>query len=107
VHRHDPKSQCGKRIRILRNRQGLTLEEVGKKASLVRGSLSRIENGKMNTRLETLARIATALGVPLASFFQDDDGTPLFDTGLPREVLLLRDILAMFQGAYVPMLGVN
>lgn len=97
--------RCGLRIRTLREREGLTLENVTQLTGYPRGTLSKIENGKFNPRLETLDRIAEALRVTVRDFFQDDEGRPLFVAGLPVDVALLRDLLATLQSPSTPMLG--
>ena len=93
-------------MRSLRRQRRMTLEAVGKKAGFTKQQIGRVEAGIVNAPLDTLVRIAEALGVNVREFFQDDDGTPLFDAALPLEVKLLRDLLATFQRDYVPMLGV-
>jgi transcriptional regulator with XRE-family HTH domain len=54
----------GQRIRELRVRAGLTLEEAAEKADMSIGQLSEVENGKRwHERWESLDRLAGALGV--------------------------------------------
>jgi mannose-6-phosphate isomerase-like protein (cupin superfamily) len=49
----------------------LTLGEVATRSNISPGMLSRMENGEVSASLETLAALATALGVPLGNFFGD------------------------------------
>ena len=63
----------GGTIRTLRTRLRLTLAEVSAQAGISRGMLSKIENGQAATSLDTLSRLADALGVSLAQLFRDFD----------------------------------
>ncbi|MEO8297140.1 MAG: XRE family transcriptional regulator [Burkholderiales bacterium] len=65
----------GAAIRELRQRHGLTLAQVAEQASLSRGMLSKIENGQTSAGMETLARIARALGVSMSMLFSKYDAT--------------------------------
>ena len=55
-------TQPGTVIRTLRNEAGWTQETLAKRARLSRAHLCRIETGENTPRLDTLARIAKALG---------------------------------------------
>jgi transcriptional regulator with XRE-family HTH domain len=61
----------GNVIRDLRQRDHLTIADVASQAGISRGMLSKIENGQAATSLDTLSRIAQALGVSLAHLFRD------------------------------------
>ena len=63
----------GATLRTHRARLRLTIAELAKEAAISRGMLSKIETGQATTSLDTLARLAGALGVPLAQLFQDYD----------------------------------
>jgi transcriptional regulator with XRE-family HTH domain len=63
----------GNVIRDLRQRDHLTIADVSSQAGISRGMLSKIENGQAATSLDTLSRIAQALGVSLAHLFRDYD----------------------------------
>jgi transcriptional regulator with XRE-family HTH domain len=59
----------GARIRSLRLERGLTLPQLAEKAEVSIGLLSQLENsdeGAANPSLQTLRKIATALGVTIA-----------------------------------------
>ena len=58
-------------IRGLRQRDHLTIADVAAQAGISRGMLSKIENGQAATSLDTLSRIAQALGVSLSQLFRD------------------------------------
>ncbi|MCU0868391.1 MAG: XRE family transcriptional regulator [Burkholderiales bacterium] len=63
----------GVRVRELRQRNALTLGEVAQQAELSQGMLSKIENGQVAMSLDTLERVAVALGVPVADLFRGYD----------------------------------
>lgn len=52
-------------VRRLRARQQLTQEALAELAGMDARFLQRVERGQVNMRLETLLRLAEALGVPL------------------------------------------
>jgi transcriptional regulator with XRE-family HTH domain len=54
------------RIHDLRNRQGMSMEQLAKLAGLHRTSISLIERGKRGLTVEASAEIARALGVALS-----------------------------------------
>ena len=58
--------RLGRRIRYLRTERGITQEVLSARAGIARINLSRIENGKAEPGLRTLADLAAALGVKLA-----------------------------------------
>ena len=60
----------GETLRRLRRERGLTLEELGERAELGRGQLSRIENAKQEATLSTLAKILACQGVSRREFFR-------------------------------------
>lgn len=62
----------GLRIASIRQKQNLTLKEVAEKANITSSMLSQLERGKANPSVETLRKIATALEVPLFSFFAEE-----------------------------------
>lgn len=58
----------GRNLRRLRGRLGLTQEEVAQRAHLSRVAVTAIESGLVtNPQAQTLARLADALGVDIAS----------------------------------------
>lgn len=60
----------GNAIRERRKAQGLTLAQLASRANVSLGYLSQIELGKNSASIETLYRIALALGVKMADLFQ-------------------------------------
>jgi transcriptional regulator with XRE-family HTH domain len=69
-------SRVGLKMKHRRLLRGLTLKVLAEQAGCSESMLSRIENGTANPSINTLHRIAVALGVPVSGLFQDDeDGT--------------------------------
>lgn len=64
----------GRRIREERKARGMTLEDVASKASMNASFLHYIEKNKKKPSLDTVGRIAGALGIPLDVLFS---GAPL------------------------------
>jgi mannose-6-phosphate isomerase-like protein (cupin superfamily)/DNA-binding XRE family transcriptional regulator len=73
-NRHRP--LVGARIRRRRTDRGLTLAAVAAQTGLNVGYLSQVENDKASPSLETLAALAAALDVPIASFLLDQSVGP-------------------------------
>jgi transcriptional regulator with XRE-family HTH domain len=63
----------GNTIRDIRLKHGLTIADVAGLAGISRGMLSKIENAQTATSLDTLSRLAQALGVSLAMLFRSYD----------------------------------
>ena len=63
----------GNAIREIRINLGLTIADVAMLAGISRGMLSKIENAQTATSLETISRLAKALGVSLATLFRNCD----------------------------------
>ena len=63
----------GNTIRDLRQKHGLTIADVASLAGISRGMLSKIENAQTATSLDTLSRLAGALGVSIATLFRGYD----------------------------------
>jgi transcriptional regulator with XRE-family HTH domain len=61
----------GTRLIQLRNRKGLTQQQLGDLAGLAASYLSRIENRHLEPSPHTLSKIAMALGVPMSEIFQE------------------------------------
>lgn len=56
--------RLGARIRALRLAAGLTQAELARRTGIHRPNIARVEAGRHTPSLETLARLATAIGVP-------------------------------------------
>ena len=73
----DTKKFIGARIKELRKNAGLTQEQLAEQVGLDARHLSRLEVGRHFPSLDSLERIAQALNLPLAEFFQfPSDDTP-------------------------------
>ena len=53
----------GANLKKVRLRQGMTQEELANKADIAFSSVARIEAGKLNTTISTIARLAKTLNV--------------------------------------------
>src|SRR5471030_2949614 len=62
----------GETIRNYRLQRGMSQGDIEKRTGLLRCYLSRVENGHTVPSLDTLAKIAQALDIPLAQFFAED-----------------------------------
>ncbi|MBQ9152404.1 MAG: helix-turn-helix transcriptional regulator [Solobacterium sp.] len=63
----------GSRIKALRIKNGLTLEELGSRTELTKGFLSQLERNLTSPSLTTLEDIVEALGVSMSRFFAEED----------------------------------
>ena len=62
----------GKRIRQLRIKNDLTLEELASRCELTKGYLSQLERNLASPSIQTLEDITEALGYTMSSFFTED-----------------------------------
>lgn len=72
---HGPSMEeaVGSAIKELRQRHGLTIAQVSEQTGISRGMLSKIENGQTSAGMDTLGRIARALGVSMSMLFSKYD----------------------------------
>ena len=61
----------GQLIKAARKKAGMTQEELGKKIGVSGSSMAQWENDLRNPKLDTLQRIAAALGVPVQELISD------------------------------------
>ena len=66
-----PTMNIGETIRNFRLQKGMSQGDIEKRTGLLRCYLSRVENGHTIPSLDTLAKIAGAMEVPLGGFFAD------------------------------------
>lgn len=66
----------GTRVMQIRTQKGISQRELSRRSGLAGSYLSRIENRHLEPRPKTLRKIAVALGVPMAEFFQGPQGNP-------------------------------
>lgn len=64
----------GETIRNFRMQKGMSQGDIEKRTGLLRCYLSRVENGHTVPSLDTLAKIASSLEIPLGSFFAEAPG---------------------------------
>lgn len=55
----------------LRRARGFTQEQLAVAAGVRQAQISEIESGKISVRIDSLERIAQALGVPFAELFEE------------------------------------
>jgi len=60
----------GERIRIYRNRAGLTQEKLAEMAGVHHTYVGQLERGEKNASLETIEKIANALKLPFEVLFE-------------------------------------
>lgn len=77
LHDFDRAVRIGHRVRELRVARGLSITELAERAGLKRPNLSRLEYGRHIPSLETLERVAEALGVPVAQLIAIDRNRPV------------------------------
>lgn len=68
--------QIGKKIRDLRLRRGLTVQQLATAAGLSKGFISQVENDRTSPSLTTLSDVAKALVVSVAYLVVDEDPVP-------------------------------
>lgn len=65
------KSHVGRRIAELRERHGLTQADVAETIGTTVPNLQRIEYGTQNVTIETLTKIANAIGIKVRDLFAE------------------------------------
>lgn len=80
----------GRHLRRIRRRRGLTLAAVAAASGTSESFLSQLERGRTGASLDTLARLAQALGIRVADLFEPDDANnPVVLHAADRPVLHL------------------
>lgn len=86
-----PDQYLGGFIRKYRLEQHLTIADVSARAGISKGMLSKIENGQTSASLNTLTKLAQALGITLSTMFRNYDvpvgGAQLVKAGEGMEVV--------------------
>jgi transcriptional regulator with XRE-family HTH domain len=59
----------GKKIKEIRKKKSLTIQDLAEKAGVSVGHISRLENGLKSPTISTLERLSKALDVPIVYFF--------------------------------------
>lgn len=70
----------GKRIRQLRIRNDLTLEELASRTELTKGFLSQLERNLASPSIQTLEDITEALGTTMSDFFKEESDEKIIFT---------------------------
>lgn len=71
----DIKIAVGRRVKELRNKLGISQEELADNARLDRTYITSVERGKRNISIVNIEKIAKALQVNLADFFTFSEET--------------------------------
>jgi CheY-like chemotaxis protein len=72
----DIKKSFGTSARMWRSRRGISQEELAERAGLHRTYVSDIERGARNPSLESINKLADALGISIAAFFSATPDAP-------------------------------
>lgn len=73
----------GQRIRNYRTRQKLSQEKLAELSGCHPTYIGQVERGEKNATIESIEKIAVALGVPLSKLFEKLDGTDTADCNIP------------------------
>lgn len=68
------RQEVGQRVRSLRKKRGLTLQQVSDRAGLAVSTLSKIERGLLAPAYDKFSKIAAALSVEINALYADDGG---------------------------------
>ena len=71
-------SYIGERIKHLRNRYGLTQQELADRTELTKGFISQLERGQVSASVVTLFDLIECLGSTPAEFFRQDEEQVVF-----------------------------
>ena len=66
-------AEPGTAVRVLRERQGLTIAALARQVGPSAAAISQIKSGTVQPSLTTLRRLAAALGLPVFRFFLPAD----------------------------------
>jgi transcriptional regulator with XRE-family HTH domain len=103
------RKKLGERIRELRKTAGITQEELGEKADLNYKFIGELERGQVNVSLDSLVRIAGALGIRIGDLFSKEkvavqkilikEKSPLSKYS-PQEFQLIKKALRLLNRAF-------
>lgn len=68
----DIRIKIGLRLKELRNQKGFSQEKFSFICELDRTYIASIEQGKRNVSIKNIEKIATALDIPIYTFFESD-----------------------------------
>ena len=75
--------RLGARIKELRRRRGLTLEDLAERAGVSRAMISKVERGEKNPTLVVTAKVAEGLGVTISELLRVEERREI--VVIPRE----------------------
>lgn len=87
----DFEKNLGQKIRIARQRAGLTQEDLAARISRTSESISNIERGQQEPGIKTVQSLAEVLGLPISEFFETSDNSGIDESRLEME-FRLRDL---------------
>lgn len=82
----DLKLRIGRRVRALRERRGLTQEQLAEGIDRSVETVGNIERGKTLVALDALERIALCLQVPISEFFDEGVKTTAARAGIEAQI---------------------
>ena len=65
--------EIGRKVKDLRNRNGLTQQELADRTELTKGFISQLERGQVSPSVVTLMDLIECLGSTPAEFFKQDE----------------------------------
>ncbi len=83
----DLRVRFGQRVRELRRRRSLTLEQLGEGATLSDKFIQAVETGRQMPTVATIEKLARGLGVLPAELFTAEDRTPRASRARARELI--------------------
>ena len=88
----------GRKLRQFRQKKGYSQETLADRAGLHPTYIGQVERGEKNITVETLAKITTALGIPISSVFDDPlRAYELFSSLSEKDQRRLYDILSQIR----------
>jgi transcriptional regulator with XRE-family HTH domain len=96
----DIRKEFGLRVQFFRKERGLTQADLAEKIYRTEDTISNIERGISSTRIETAARIAEALNIPLTDLFD----LPLSTSKNREKSDLIKELIAIALDQDVPLL---
>jgi transcriptional regulator with XRE-family HTH domain len=86
--------RVAQRLAELRERHALSQEKAAQKVGITHRQWQRWENGQSMPRPGNLGEVALAFGVPVTTFYEDDDQPELDQDRLDEALDLLRQLLS-------------
>ncbi len=65
-------AKLGQKIKLLREKQGITQQQLAFESEIPRNQIGRIERGEINTTIKSMTLIANALGIHVKSLLDFD-----------------------------------